>query len=423
MNAGRTISEKILSAKSGGDARAGDYVVAGVDLAYSHDANRPLPMSLLEDMGTGRVWDAERYLLALDHYPSPTEASADSHQALRTFASDQGLRLYDVGEGISHVIVAERGHVMPGDLVVASDSHTCTLGALGAFGTGVGSSDLAAVLATGKLWFKVPETIRVECNGAFQPGVSAKDLALHLAGRLGADGATYRALEYAGAAISPLAMHGRFTLANMAIEIGAKAGLIASDAVTEAWLAPRLARPCPAVAADADAVYEDVVSIDVSALAPTVALPHSPARTEEAVALDTVPVHQVVIGTCTGGRLDDLEEAARILGGRRVAHTVRLFVTPASRETMLAAMERGILQTLVAAGANIGTPGCSGCVGGCHYAIPADGENVLSTANRNFRGRLGNPRAFIYLASPATAAASALTGTITDPREVPGGAP
>jgi 3-isopropylmalate/(R)-2-methylmalate dehydratase large subunit len=417
VSTGKTISEKILMHKSGQDIRAGDYVVAEVDFAYSHDANRPLPMTLLKDMGVDRVWNPSNYVLLLDHYPSPTRASATSHQILRKFAAEQKLQLYDVGEGISHVVIAERGHVAPGDLVVASDSHTCTLGALGAFGTGVGSTDLAAVLATGKTWLKVPETIRVDCHGDFQQGVSAKDLALHLAGQLGADGANYMAVEYAGEAITSLGIHGRFTLANMAIEMGAKAGLFASDEITDSWLRIRLDRTYEPVFPDADAAYALVVPIDVSALAPTVALPHSPCQVEEATKLSDVPVQQVVIGTCTAGRLDDLEVVLSILRGRRIAQGVRLYVTPPSRETMAAAMKNGFLQELVAAGANIGTPGCSGCVGGCHYAIPADGENVITTANRNFRGRLGNPEAFMYLSSPATAAASALTGTITDPRD------
>jgi 3-isopropylmalate/(R)-2-methylmalate dehydratase large subunit len=417
VSTGKTISEKILTLKSGQDIHAGDYVVAEVDFAYSHDANRPLPMTLLEDMGVDRTWNPDNYVLLLDHYPSPTKASATSHQMLRKFAVEQKLKLYDVGEGISHVVIAECGHVAPGDLVIASDSHTCTLGALGAFSTGVGSTDLAAVLATGKTWLKVPETIRIDCHGTFQQGVSAKDLALHLTGQLGADGANYMAVEYAGEAINSLGMHGRFTLANMAIEMGAKAGLFASDDKTDRWLKSRLDRSYEPVLPDKDATYARVVPADISALPPLVALPHSPCQVKEASKLSDVPIHQVVVGTCTAGRLDDLEVVVRILRGRKIAQGVRLYVTPPSRETLATAMENGFIPELVAAGANIGTPGCSGCVGGCHYAIPADGENVITTANRNFKGRLGNPEAFMYLSSPATAAASALTGVITDPRE------
>jgi 3-isopropylmalate/(R)-2-methylmalate dehydratase large subunit len=419
---GRTIAEKLLSAKSGTDARAGDIVLASVDVAYSHDGNRPLPMDLIADMGAGGVWDPARYFLVLDHYPRPNEAVASSHTKLRAFAQAQGVTIYAVGDGISHVVLPENGHILPGDLVIGSDSHTCTSGALGAFATGVGSTDMAAVLATGKIWLRVPQTILLRCTGAFPAGVRPKDLALEITRLLGADGATYQAIEYTGDAIDRMDMDGRLTIANMAIEVGAKAGLIATDATTAAWLRARTDRPWPAIAADPDARYARVVEIDAGSLAPKVARPHNVDNVVDAAALRDVPVHQVVIGTCNAARIDDLAEAARILAGRRVAPGVRLYVTPPSRTIMLEAMRRDILAPLVAAGAVVGTPGCSGCVGGCHAAIPDAGENVLTTANRNFKGRLGNPDAFLYLASAATAAASALTGRITDPREIAGDA-
>ncbi len=412
----QTIAEKILGVKSGTAARAGDIVLADVDLAYSHDGNRPLAMDLLQEMGATRVWDKDRYVLVLDHYPSPNEAVAGSHSRLRAFAREQGVRLYDVGDGISHVVLPEQGHIAPGDLVVGSDSHTCTSGALGAFATGVGSTDMAAVMATGRIWLRVPETILVRCSGAFRPGVRAKDLALEIARVLGADGATYQAIEYEGDTIAAMDMDNRLTVVNMAIEVGAKAGLVATDATTDAWLAPRLARRYAPQAADPGAQYSRVVEIDVAALAPKVARPHNVDNVVDASTLGDVPVHQVVIGTCNAARIGDLAEAARILKGKRVATGVKLVVTPPSRATLLTAMERGILSTLVEAGAVLGTPGCSGCVGGCNFAIPDAGQNVLTTANRNFKGRLGNPNAFLYLGSVATAAHSALAGRIVDPQ-------
>jgi 3-isopropylmalate/(R)-2-methylmalate dehydratase large subunit len=414
--AGKTMSEKILSARSGRDARAGDIVVADLDLTYSHDGNRPLAMELLSSMGTNRVWDPSKYILFLDHHPSPNAVSAAAHSRLRRFASEQGCPLYEMGDGISHVVLPERGHIAPGDLVIGSDSHSCTGGAVAAFTTGVGSTDMAAAMATGKLWLLVPETILVQCDGALPPGVGAKDLALAIAGEIGADGANYMAIEFAGFTVEQMPMDGRFTLTNLAIEMGAKAGLIATDAVTEAWLTGRLARPWTHLRSNPDAVYAKVVRIDAAALSPQIAMPHAVDKAVSITEVLDTPIHQVVIGTCNAARESDLAEAARILRGKHIAPGVRLIVTPSSRDTMVASMKSGVLATLVEAGAVIATPGCSGCAGGCHFAVPDNGENVLSTANRNFKGRLGNPDSFIWLASPATAAASALTGRITDPR-------
>lgn len=414
--AGKTISEKILSAKSGLDARAGDIVVADLDLTYSHDGNRPLAMELLSSMGTERVWDPAKYILFLDHHPSPNAVSAAAHTRLRRFAAEQGCLLYEMGDGISHVVLPERGHLAPGDLAIGSDSHSCTGGALAAFATGVGSTDMAAAMATGKLWLLVPETILVRAEGDLPPGVGAKDLALAIAGEIGADGANYKAIEFAGTTVERMPMDGRFTLTNLAIEMGAKAGLIGTDAVTESWLAPRLKRPWTHLRSDPDAVFERVVTIDAAALTPRIAMPHQVDKVVPIADVLGTPIQQIVIGTCNAARESDLAEAARILRGKRIAPGVRLIVTPSSRDTMVASMKSGVLATLVEAGAVIATPGCSGCAGGCHFAVPDSGENVLSTANRNFKGRLGNPDSFIWLASPATAAASALTGHITDPR-------
>jgi 3-isopropylmalate/(R)-2-methylmalate dehydratase large subunit len=314
-------------------------------------------------------------------------------------------------------VLPEKGHIAPGDLVIGSDSHTCTSGALGAFATGVGSTDMAAVMATGRIWLRVPETILVRCRGEFRSGVGAKDLALEIARVLGADGATYQSIEYAGDTIDNLGIEGRFTITNMAIEVGAKAGLIATDDATRAWLAPRVGDRYRDVRADEGASYARVVDIDVAALRPKVARPHNVDNVVDASTLAGVPVHQVVIGTCNAARIGDLVEVARILRGRKVAPGVKLVVTPPSRDVLTEAMAQGVLSTLVEAGAVLGVPGCSGCVGGCNFAIPDAGQNVVTTANRNFKGRLGNPDSFLYLASPATAAYSALAGRIVEPEE------
>lgn len=412
-----TFAEKLLSAKVNRPVRAGEIVVAPVDLAYSHDANRPLPMDLLGSFDRDRVWDPARYVICLDHYPSPTSAVAKAHRQLRAFAASQGVRLLDVGDGISHTTLSERGLVGPGDLAIAADSHACTLGALGAFATGVGSTDLAAVLATGLIWLRVPETLRIRLTGAFRECITTKDLALEIARRIGVNGANYMAIEFAGAGVAGLGMHARFTLTNMAIEYGAKAGLVPVDGVTLAWLAAHGRDGEAAIGPDDGATYARTVEIDLDALEPIVAAPHSPALSRPAAAYDDLRVDQVVIGTCSNGRLDDLALAARVLKGRKLAAGTRLYVTPGSRRTMAEAAAGGILGTLIEAGAIIGTPGCNGCVGGCHWAIPSDGDVVVTTANRNFRGRLGNPNADMYLASPATAAASAILGRIADPRQ------
>lgn len=414
---GATLAEKLLSAKVGKPVRAGEIVVAPVDLAYSHDANRPLPMDLIGKFGCDRVWDPDKYVICLDHYPAPTTAVSQAHRQLRQFAEEQGVRFLEVGVGISHTALTEHGLAGPGDLILAADSHACTLGAVGAFATGVGSTDLAAVLATGLIWLRVPETMKVNLTGRLSDGVTAKDLALEIARRIGVNGANYMALEYAGPGLSTLDMAARFTMANMCIEYGAKAGLVPADAITLDWLAEHGRADAAEIGPDPGAQYAAEIDIDLAALHPNVAAPHSPALTRPASTYGAIAVNQVVIGTCSNGRLDDLALAARILKGRSVAPGVRLYVTPGSRRTMAEAASAGVLTTLIEAGAIIGTPGCSGCVGGCHWAIPADDEVVVTTANRNFRGRLGNPKAEMYLASPATAAATAIAGRIVDPRE------
>ncbi|WP_027717825.1 3-isopropylmalate dehydratase large subunit [Desulfovirgula thermocuniculi] len=413
---GQTIAEKILSAHSGQEAYAHDIVVARVDFIMGQDGTSPLAIRSFEEMGGRRVFDPERVAFVIDHSaPSPSEGVSNLHQLMRRFAREQGIHLYDIGEGVCHQVVPESGRVGPGSLVIGADSHTCTYGALNALATGVGSTDLAAAMISGQMWFKVPETFRIVCRGTLPPGVYAKDLILYLIGQLTADGATYMAVEFAGEAIAQLSMEGRFTVANMAVEMGAKAGLMEADDKTLAWLARHTRRQFVPVRPDEDARYARVAEYDVSRLSPQVACPHRVDNVRPVEEVAGTPVQQAVIGTCTNGRLEDLRVAARILAGRRVHRDVRLVVAPASRQVYLEAMREGIIQALVESGAAVVTPGCGPCVG-THNGIPADGENVISTANRNFKGRMGNNKAFIYLASPATVAASALTGKITDPR-------
>lgn len=414
---GKTIAEKILSKKSGQDAYANDLVVATVDFRMGQDGTSPLAIRAFEEMGGKQVYAPERAAFVIDHSaPSPLEGVSALHHLMREFAKKNKMILYDIGEGVCHQLLPEKGHVGPGSLVIGADSHTCTYGALNAFATGVGSTDLAAALISGKMWFKVPETIKFVCHGRLPKGVYAKDLILYLIGDVTADGATYMAAEFTGEAINALSVDARFTIANMAIEMGAKAGLMEADEKVWEWVKEHGEGDFESVSPDPDAVYTAIKEYDVSKLEPQVAKPH---RVDNVVPISEVagaPVNQAVLGTCTNGRLEDLRIAVEILRGRKVHPDVRFIVAPASRRTFLDAMEEGIIQELVRAGAAVVTPGCGPCVG-THNGIPSDGENVLSTANRNFKGRMANNKAFIYLASPATVAASAITGEITDPRE------
>ncbi|MEN6429355.1 MAG: 3-isopropylmalate dehydratase large subunit [Coriobacteriales bacterium] len=416
MSAGKTIAEKIFSAHAGVDARAGDIVIADVDFVMGQDGTSPLAIRALEEMGVSGVFDPARVALVIDHSaPSPLEGVSALHTMMREFGKSTGVHVYDVGCGVCHQLLPEMGHVVPGDLVVGCDSHTCTYGALNVFSTGVGSTDGAAAMASGKLWFKVPETIKVTYTGQLAPGVFSKDLILYLAGMLGADGATYQALEFHGPVIDDLSVEARMTISNMAIELGAKAGLMRADAKTLAWYEGRGDRAPAPVEPDADAVYVREIRVDAGDVAPQVAKPHAVDNTSPVDDVVGTPIAEGFLGTCTNGRLEDLEIAARILKGRRVHPDVRFIVAPASRRILLDAIEAGYIQTLVEAGAAVVTPGCGPCVG-THNGVPSDGENVISTANRNFKGRMGNSNAFIYLASPATVAASVIEGTITDPR-------
>ncbi len=414
---GKTIAEKIFSAHSGTDAHAGDIVVADVDFVMGQDGTSPLAIAALENMGVDEVFDPKKVALVMDHSsPSPIEGVSALHTIMRNFGKKTGAKIYDVGCGVCHQLIPEQGHVVPGDLMVGCDSHTCTYGALGVFSTGVGSTDGAAAMAAGKLWFKVPDTMKVVYGGELQPGVFSKDLILALAGKIKADGATYMALEFHGPVIDALSVEARMTISNMAIEVGAKAGLMKADEKTLAWYEGRSERTPLVVDPDDGAVYAETVEFDASTIGPMIAKPHAVDNVSPIEEIEGLPIAQGFIGTCTNGRLEDLKIAAGILEGRTIHPDVRLIVAAASKDIYLDAMEAGYIQTLVKAGASIVTPGCGPCVG-THNGVPSNGENVISTANRNFKGRMGNSNAFIYLGSPATVAASVIEGKITDPRK------
>jgi 3-isopropylmalate/(R)-2-methylmalate dehydratase large subunit len=400
----QTVSEKILSSKSGQHARAGDVLVCEVDGALGTDGSTPMALDYFEAMGGARVRDPERVVFALDHYaPAPSRHTAQLHDRMRVFAARHGIQVWDVGEGIGHQLMVESGRAAPGGLVVGADSHSVTYGAVNCFATGIGSSDLAAILMCGKIWLKTPESIRVTLTGSLAPYVFAKDIALALAAELGADGAQYQALEFAGPALDTLTLDDRMVLCNMAVEMGAKNGIFPGE-----------------VAADCDARYSREVAIDLDGLSPRMALPHQVDRVVEIERAAGTPVQMVYLGTCTGGRVSDFHQARDILKrGGGVAHGVQLVVTPASRSVLETLARDGTLADFVAMGAVVVTPGCGACCGSCG-AIPGDGVNVVSTANRNFKGRMGNGAASIFLASPASCAAAAVRGAIADPREVAG---
>ena len=414
---GQTLAEKIISDRCNKEVHADEIVIVPVDICMLQDGTGPLALQQLNRLTTHQV---QKTIIFLDHAaPSPRQELSNTHKALREFAEKTGVRLSEIGEGISHQILAE-SFVNPGDIVIGADSHTCTSGALAAFATGMGSTDAAVVMATGKTWLRVPLTFLINVQGDFSRGVSAKDLILYIIGMLGADGATYRALEFAGEAVEKMPMSGRLTLCNMAVEAGAKAGLIASDGVTRAYLKERgREKGYREIKADKDAKYERVFEINAAKLEPMVAFPPTPDNVKpiSQIKAKNIRIDQVFIGTCTNGRIDDLRLVAEILKGRRCAPGTRLIIAPASRQVYLQAVKEGILEILVGAGATILSPGCGPCVG-IQGGILADDEKCLSTANRNFKGRMGNPNSKIYLSSPATAAWTAVKGKISDPREV-----
>ena len=414
----RTISEKILSEKAGREVHAGDIAICQVDRLLGTDASSPMAIDYFEKMGGERLFDPSRVLFAFDHYSPPASAkTAAFHERVRTFAARHGADLCEVGEGISFQLLAERGGALPGSLIIGADSHTVTCGALNLFATGVGSSDLAAAMITGQIWLRVPESIKVTLTGTRTAYLSPKDIALALVQAIGAEGANYAALEFHGSAVAALSLEERMVICNFGVEMGAKAAIFPSDAATHSYLAGRKVGLDAPVTADVHARYAREVTLDLSRLSPRVALPHAPDSVVPIERAAGTPVQMVFLGTCTGGRVRDFHEALAALNraGGQVAAGVQLVLTPASREVEEKLRDDGTLATFEALGATITAAGCGACCG-TSGVIPADGMNVLSTANRNFKGRMGNATASIYLASPAACGASAATGRITDPR-------
>ncbi|OGC03540.1 3-isopropylmalate dehydratase large subunit [candidate division WOR-1 bacterium RIFOXYA12_FULL_43_27] len=413
----KTISEKILSNHSGTDAHAGDIVIANLDYMMGQDGTSGVAIDSFNKMGAKKVFDSSKISIVIDHSsPSPNIGVSTIHKKIREFAKQTGVNLYDIGCGVCHQLLPEQGHVVPGDLVIGADSHTCTYGAINVFSTGIGSTDLAAAWISGKLWFKVPETLKLIYTNKLPKGVFSKDLILYTIGKLGAGGATYLALEIEGEVINEMSIDARMTISNMAIECGAKAGLMRADQKTLDWVGKHSTRKPNPIEPDKDAVYKDVVEFDLKQIEPQVAKPHTVDNVSPISEVAGTPIQMGLIGTCTNGRLEDLRVAAQILKGKKVHKDCRLIVAPASKTIFLDAIKEGIIETFIDANVAVVTPGCGPCVG-THNGVPANGENVISTANRNFKGRMGNPEAFIYLGSPATVAASVLNGKITDPRK------
>ena len=413
---GKTIAEKILGKKAGKNVQAGDIVKAEVDFAFSQDGTSLLVIEAFHSLGKENPSSPDKFALVIDHsVPSPNLEISNVHKKMKEFADKTGVLIYPEGRGVCHQVIMENGHAYPGSLIAGADSHTCTYGALNSFATGMGSTDIAIILATGKNWFRVPESVKIVINGELPPGVFAKDIILYIAGQLTANSCTYKAIEFHGETIASLSMDARFTIANMAVELGAKAGVMLTDEKTKSWLQDKSDRAnWEPVYPDKNANYLWIKEFDISKLAPQISCPH---RVDNVVNIEQVEgteIHQAYIGTCTNGRLEDLRISARILNGKKVK--AKLIITPASQKILQQALQEGLIDTFVDSGALILPPGCGPCVG-THGGIPADGEVVISTANRNFKGRMGNPDAFIYLASPATVAASALEGKITDPRK------
>jgi len=413
----QTIAEKILSEHSGRNAKAGDIVIADVDFCFGQDGTSGMIIDSFRKMGAENVSNKDKYCMVLDHScPSPNIGVSTIHNKIRDFAREQNVKVFDVGQGVCHQLVPENGFIACGDLVLGADSHTCTYGAINIFSTGVGSTDLAITLVSGKNWFMVPETIKIVAGGELPKGVYSKDVILKIIGDIGADGATYKAVEFYGKVIYRLSVDARFTISNMAVEMGAKCGLMAADKKVVDWVKKHSVRDPKPVEADDDARYEEVREYDFTDLSPQIAKPHTVDNVCDVEEVEGTSISAVSIGTCTNGRLEDLEIAAKILKGRKVARDVKLIITPASKKIYLDAVKKGYVETFITSGAIVNNPGCGPCVG-THQGVLADGENALSTANRNFKGRMGNPNSNIYLASPATAAATALEGEIADPRE------
>lgn len=421
MSKGMTITEKIFAAHCGKDfVQAGELISAKVDITLANDITGPIAISEFRKIGVENVFDPSRVVFVPDHFvPNKDIKSAQQAKIVRDFSREQNLvNYFEVGRmGIEHALLPDKGIVTAGDLVIGADSHTCTYGALGAFSTGVGSTDLGCTMASGETWFRVPSTIKVEFFGTLNKWVSAKDLILHLIGDIGVDGALYKTLEIGGEVIENMQMDGRFTICNMAIEAGAKNGIIVPDEITKKYLLNRSIREPKFYTSDENATYEKVLRYDVSKIEPTVAKPHLPENTCPISEIGNIKIDQAVIGSCTNGRLSDLEVAAKILDGRKVHPDVRLIVFPGTQEIYLEALKLGYIETIIKAGGAVSTPTCGPCLGG-HCGILAKGERAISTTNRNFVGRMGHPESEVYLSSPAVAAASAILGKISSPEEL-----
>lgn len=417
-----TLVEKILAAHAGkAKVTPGELVNVRVDLVLSNDITAPIAIREFRRIGVDRVFDPQKVVMVPDHFtPNKDILSAEQAKLVREFALEQGLVYFEVGRmGIEHVLLPEQGLVLPGDVVIGADSHTCTYGALGAFSTGMGSTDIASAMAGGEIWMKVPPTIRFVYKGKLPQWVGGKDLILYTIGEIGVDGALYSAMEFSGEAVDMLSMDGRFTIANMAIEAGAKAGVFAVDDRTREYVRDRARRPYKAYEMDRDAEYQRVVEYDVSGLEPQVACPHSPANTKPVSQVVGVEIDQAVIGSCTNGRLEDLRIAAQVLRGKQVHPRVRCIVVPGSQSVYLEALREGLVEIFIDSGAVVSTPTCGPCLGG-YMGVLAAGERCVSTTNRNFTGRMGSPESEVYLSNPAVAAASAVTGRIASPVEVAG---
>lgn len=418
---GMTMTEKILAAHAGKtEVRPGMFIEASLDVILGNDITTPVAIDVLHAHDIQAVHNQEQIVIVPDHFtPNKDIQTAQQCQQVRQFVESQGIeKYYEVGQmGIEHCLLPEQGLVVPGDAIIGADSHTCTYGALGAFSTGVGSTDMAAGMASGKAWFRVPETIRIALKGTLSTWVSGKDVILHIIGMIGVDGALYQSLEFGGPGLISLTMDDRFTIANMAVEAGAKNGIFEVDEVTLAYMKGRSNRPYSIYQPDDDAVYQRVIDLDLSEIQPTVSFPSLPSNTKTIGTFGQVAIDQVVIGSCTNGRLSDLESAAHVMQGKKVAKGLRVIILPGTQQIYLDAMEKGYIRTFIESGAVVSTPTCGPCLGG-HMGILAAGERAVATTNRNFVGRMGHPASEVYLASPAVAAASAIAGKIVSPEEV-----
>jgi len=412
-----TLAENILAEASGKSVSPGEIVYAGVDTAMSHE-NAALVIRWFREIGRERVWDNEKIVIIFDHrVPAESIKTAEGQKKIRNFVKEQGIKhFYDINTGICHQVLAEKGFSRPGIVLVGTDSHTTTAGAFGAFATGIGATEMAGVWATGRIWFKVPETIKINVEGELSKGVYAKDVILHIIGHLRADGANYMAVEFDGDTIKNMSIASRMVLSNLSMEMGAKVAFVYPDEKTKKWLEERKAKPYRFILPDKEARYVDEYNFDASEITPKVACPHTVDNVKSIEEVEGTEINQAFIGSCTNGRLEDLREAAKILKGRKVKEGVRLIIGPASWEVYRDAMREGLLDIFIEAGGVIINPGCGPCLG-AHQGILASGEVAISTTNRNFQGRMGSPESFVYLASPAAVAASAIEGKIADPRK------